>query len=555
MKKILIFTAVIFFAFGSSFAQDQITCEQWKSDVEFYKTRLEKRHANLYHTVSKEEFRANLDDLKKNMCRLDDQEIIVRLSEITASIRDGHTWLNPGYQENLKFTQMPLRLEFFDDGIFVIGADSAYKNLIGKQIVSINSVPIEKIISEVRKVGFRENEFTEKLSVPRFIVFPAVLKRFGFIENPEKIDVTLRSENEKLEKITLVPKLVKDVKLVDFISTQTDLPLVYQNNREIYWHKYLADEKLLYLQFNSHSEDEKHNFKKLTKDLIAKIDAEKPSKFVIDLRRNGGGNSALTFPLISALTYFENRIPEGQIFVIISRVTYSASVVFASEVRKYTDAVFLGEPTGNAPNLYTENGYRLTLPNSRVEIAYSTLFYQSAPFDNSKWIAPDIAVKYRSADYFGLKQPIIEEILNYRSPEKSIYQTVYEYASNNQIEKALEAYNDFKADHRNKYVNTQKEMRRTASRVGRIENFENALKYARMIYELNIKYYPENATTRVNLGQLYEDLKDKKMAIETYEKAQKIIPVDKSISEAFRQRLTDFVDERLKNLKNKNNAP
>lgn len=552
--KVIVALVNVCFAFSFCLAQKETTCKQWQEDIDFYKTKLEKRHINLYHTISKEEFQAKIDSLKKMACEIDSQEIIVRLSEITASIQDGHTWLNFGYQDHLKFTKLPLKLEYFDDGLFVIGATSEQKKLIGKQIIAFNSIPIKRIIQQVRKIGYRENEFTEKLSIPRFIVYPAVLKRFGFIKDTSKINITLKSQNESTEKINLIPKLNKEIKLIDFKSLQINLPLVYQRNNEIYWLKYLPNEKLLYLQFNSHREDKNHNFKQLTKELIVKIDTNKPKKFVIDLRRNGGGNSALTFPLISALTHFERKVPDGQIFVIISRVTYSASVVFSSEVKKFTNTIFLGEPTGNAPNLYTENGYRLTLPNSKVELAYSTLFYQSAPFDNSKWIAPDISIPYKSADYFGLKQPIIEEIINYQPPKKSIYQRVFEYTSKNEIEKALETYKNFKADYRNKFVFTQKEMRRTAGRIGRLENFPNALKYAQMLYELNLEFYPKSATTIVNLGQLYEDLNENKKAIETYEKSQKTIPIDKTINNAFRHRLTDYVEERLKALKNKNNA-
>ena len=376
MKNISM-AAIVCFLSLSLLGQDiEVTCDQWKADIAFYKSKLKERHANLYHTISPNQFNAKIGELEKNVCSLEDQQVIVGLSEITASIRDGHTYLHPGNQRKWKFKQMPVRLELFDDGLFVIAADEANKNLIGKKLTAIDSTPVEKITPKIRMIGYRENESTAKLSIPRFIIYPEVLKYFGFIESGETINASFASKAGVLEKRLLIPQIASKIKWVGFTESQTDLPLVYRRNKEIYWFELLPEKELLYLQFNSHSEDKNHQFARLTSELISKIDSQKPKKFVIDLRRNLGGNSSLTFPIISVLSHFERTVPDGQIFIIISRATYSASLVFLSEAKRFADPLLLGEPTGVAPNLYTENGYLLTLPNSKVEVSYSSMFFQ-----------------------------------------------------------------------------------------------------------------------------------------------------------------------------------
>lgn len=109
MKKILTLAFIGFFVFNC-FSQNKMTCEQWKSDIDFFNTKLAEHHANIYHTVSREEFQKKIESLKNKAWQLKDEDLIIGLSEITALIQNRHTYLDIRRQPwNLK--RLPLRFE------------------------------------------------------------------------------------------------------------------------------------------------------------------------------------------------------------------------------------------------------------------------------------------------------------------------------------------------------------------------------------------------------------------------------------------------------------
>ena len=59
----------------------------------------------------------------------------------------------------------------------------------------------------------------------------------------------------------------------------------------------------------------------------------------------------------------------------MGRGTQSAAMVNAIELRKDLNAILVGEPSGTKPNYYSEND-ELRLPNSRLQVSYSTRYYK-----------------------------------------------------------------------------------------------------------------------------------------------------------------------------------
>lgn len=538
MKHLILF---ILFIPLYSFGQLKMTNVKWEEDLNYLQNKLEERHANLYHTVSKDEFRRGIKNLIRLSKSIDNKELIIRISELIAQVGDAHTWLHPGYQKRWEFTRLPLKFNYFEDGLFVTEANNEYKHLIGSKLLSINSIEVNKLKSKISKVGYNENQFTKLISLDRFIVYPEVLKRFGILENTNNVSLKFNTGGEN-KKVSIIPTTIEKIKWFKHIDTNKKLPIVYRNNDSIYWTHYDQTKNLLYVQLNSIRENKDHSFQNLSDEIIRKYKVNKPEKLVIDLRRNVGGNSALTFPLIYALMNYEKNIPNSKVFIITGRWTLSASIILCAEIQKFCNPIFVGEPTGAKPNLYGENSYKITLPNSELSISYSSEYFKPfGPFIDHDWISPDIYIPIKSEHYFNFKQPILNVIENYKAPSKSIADQIYTLAMDDNMEEAMQVYKSFINNPMNKYVDISKEIRRTATRIGRNEKLD----YSKLLYEQILIDYPNNTHVLVNLAQVHEDLKNMDKAVELYKKTLTLLKIDRQTNNYLKHYIEDYIRKRL----------
>ena len=101
----------------------------------------------------------------------------------------------------------------------------------------------------------------------------------------------------------------------------------------------------------------------------------------------------------------------GRLFVIIGRRTVSAAQNMATYFERYTNAIFVGEPTGSSPNFIGEE-VPLTLPYSKLIANVSHLFWQSSwPQDQRVWLPPQIYVTPRFADLRAGRDAALDAIL------------------------------------------------------------------------------------------------------------------------------------------------
>jgi C-terminal processing protease CtpA/Prc len=150
-------------------------------------------------------------------------------------------------------------------------------------------------------------------------------------------------------------------------------------------------------------------FAAFSEKLMALADANPVRRFVVDLRHNGGGNSALAEPLIAELKQRPAINRKGVLFAVIGRRTFSSAVLNALQLRSETQATLVGEPTGGRPNHYGEVR-SFSLPNSGLPVTYSTKYFAYAKEDTPS-LTPDILVEVSSSDYFAGRDPVLEAIL------------------------------------------------------------------------------------------------------------------------------------------------
>ncbi len=262
--------------------QSVASLEEWKEDLDYLAEKLQERHANLFHTRNLNDFSQGINELKELAGTISENELLIRISEFIAKIGDAHTYLDFRNQKNWVYKRLPFELEFFEDGLFIVASDSAHQDLIGNRITSINDHPIDSVIAKVRDVGYNENEFTQLISVVRFMIYPAVLKRYGFIDAVDYVDLRFKSHGKSIKR-RIEPVSEKECRLVyTHEGRKENLPLTYQKIDEIFWHKYDSADRMLYVQVNKCSEDSIHQFATLSDVIVQTVLEKAPSKLVLD---------------------------------------------------------------------------------------------------------------------------------------------------------------------------------------------------------------------------------------------------------------------------------
>ncbi|WPC39527.1 peptidase S41 [Clostridium sp. JS66] len=389
---------------------------KWKKDLSYLEEALPKKHANLFFKTSKEQFHNDISNLKNSVDKSNDDEIVAGIYKIMASIGDAHS---SAYKEFSKI--YPVQFYYFKDGIYVINTTSQYKEALYSKLVKINGIDIEKVKQAIIPLIVAENEGMIKKGIPKYLSNPEILHGIKITKDTEKAVFTF--ENDKGESFDINIKSVdrgKGDNLIVNQSPDSSYPLYMQKTELNYWYKYLDKEKTLYFKYNKCNPDEDEKAPKIEDfitDMLKFIDKHPVDKFVIDMRTNGGGSDKYIVPIIDKLknSKLNNK---NSLFVIVGRDTFSAAMVDTVLLKKQTNATFVGESTSAKPSHYGAVKH-LTLPNSKIEVGYSTQFNEADDNDSEgslddklNTFMPDKIIEISINDYVNKKDPILDYILN-----------------------------------------------------------------------------------------------------------------------------------------------
>lgn len=145
--------------------------------------------------------------------------------------------------------------------------------------------------------------------------------------------------------------------------------------------------------------------KNFTSDLKKALSKKKYSKIIVDLRYNGGGNSAVLDPLIKLL-----KKEKCEKYALIGENTFSSAILNAVSLKDDANFTLVGTPTGGSINHYGELK-SFTLPDTGWEVYYSSKFFKlSNKYDGS--IIPDVIIEKDAESYFSGIDNEIEYCLN-----------------------------------------------------------------------------------------------------------------------------------------------
>src|SRR5215203_4503250 len=347
-------------------ALNPVNKAQWAEDIDYFAKKLVDKHANAFHFTTKEKFYKAIDDLKKDLPDLKDNEVVVRLLQITSGIGDGHTAVHlPS-----NFTIYPVAFFWFGKELHVTRATRQYEQLCGKKLVKIDGHSLDEINQKLSSViTSNENDWFVMSVNAQMMSVPDILHTLGIVSSLEKAKFTF-SDDENRETETELQPFSQDGKQ-QWVSAVKVEPLFRQRTNENFWFTYLEDINAVYVNFRGYDDLAKN-----TNSLFDYVDEKKATRLIVDLRQNGGGDFKKgRRQLLSPIQKNTTLNQKGNLFVITGRRTFSAAMVNAIDFKKETNAIIIGEPPGEKPNSYSEND-EMKLPNSGLIISYSTKYYK-----------------------------------------------------------------------------------------------------------------------------------------------------------------------------------
>lgn len=397
-------TLILLFLIGNNnfcFSQDSFSKKGLILDAEIYRKSITSKHINPFTKISKLQFNKKIDSLIAIIPYINKEKFTIELFKINSSIEDEHTIIFPDFE-----MEMPFKFELFDEGMTIIASDSINQKYLLHRVLAINNNPWSKIDSLYKSIIKRDNKSYFKFFETYYFNNSELLKGLGIISESSAIPFQLLSPKGDTINTTINSNHKAQNKSWKYAQQFKNL-LAY-SKKSNYWFKYDEKSKTLYFNYQHCSEDEKESFKAFNKRLFQTIEDVSPAKIVLDFRFNGGGNSGVLKPFIEGIKRSELNTNE-RFFVIIGRKVMSSSLMNVIELKKTTNATFVGEQTGGNINHFGELK-TFELPNSKIKVTYSTKYWENWENHNGAF-KPDIETSNTLSNFLNSYDKAIEIIV------------------------------------------------------------------------------------------------------------------------------------------------
>lgn len=401
----------------------KITAADWQSDLRFLQTLVHKDYSFLFKKVTAADFDSAVEQLYNALPAMQDHERLAGLARIVSLFKYGHTSIS-WFQSPVKYHVALVNFYWFSDGLYAEGADKKYTAIIGAKLIKVEGMPIVQVLERLKPLVPVENDQYFKAYGLDMLNRPEALHAQGITNKLkktihysfEKDGKTIELEVETKEKFDLPREYGFTKQEGDWASARnlSSTPFYLKNLDKNYYYEYLPASKTVYVRQSQVVDDRSENILNFYKKVFEFIDSNEVEKLVLDVRLNGGGNNFKNKPVITGIIECKKINKPGKLFVIIGRRTFSACQNLVNELSNYTNAIFVGEPTGENVNFFGDNR-RIILPKTGIPVYLSFAWWQDKPqWDNSKWLAPKISVEMNFEEYRNNGDPVLEACLKYK---------------------------------------------------------------------------------------------------------------------------------------------
>jgi len=376
----------------------------WVEDINYFQLELQKRHVNLYHSISEERLNTELTQLKSNLGDLSENQLLVEMMRISRLIGDGHTMV-AFWEQDIGF--YPFRFLTVAGELRLVSVSETYRHLLGYRLTAVNGTPVKEVIKHLAPVvqGV-ENIHSLEVRLAFQITAAQVLAGVGITDSAERANYTFTSDAGDNETVTVTPVSMSKYhhqlthRLFPIQVPFGEKRIVESKNL---WMSADEDMQLAYIYFRRYpSFSDMEDF---SEDIEDFLESKKIKNLIIDFRDNGGGDFFVGLRMAWRLVLVDSLDWDHGVYTLIGNKTYSAAMSNAAQYRQLLNAKLVGEPTGGNPVGYQDMD-QFSLPNSGWTITYSKRNYR---FQDAftEGVQPDILIEQDWQSYQkGLDKPL-----------------------------------------------------------------------------------------------------------------------------------------------------
>ena len=389
-------------------------------DVHYLMSEIERIHPDAFHATPRAPFEAAADSLAARADSLTPNQLLVELMRFTTLLgeRDGHSGIFPLDSAHKRVLHLfPLYLYKFSDGLFVVSAPGN-RALVGSKLLAIDGIPADELEQAVRPLVPRDNEATRTDRFMSFMLTAEVLQGLGLRLGSGPARFTLQKPGAAAQDVTLAPVtaaaylrlMTPEFPSFVYALPKRPQPLYLRRRGDDHYVTTIDRGRAVFLGYNLTLGSTGPEARKLSRLLKSR----KVRRVVVDVRLNPGGDNHTYLPLLKVLRSKVVNRP-GRLVVLISRSTFSAAANFITELDRKTKAVFVGETSGGAPNIYGDAA-AVHVPSAGVTVRVAGVYWQlGAASDPRNAIQPDVPVALGSSAFFRGKDPVLAAALRYRA--------------------------------------------------------------------------------------------------------------------------------------------
>ena len=379
----------------------EMTPQEMQEDIDYLIAKISASHPSTIKGIP-EYLQESIDSVQNQITLpMTAGDFYFKVSEITSSLRDAHTYVHLASTKNSKSLNFPI---VWLKRSMVVTKDTDVLKL-GDEVIKIGNKTLPNIFDSLKSFIPAENEGWVRARAQSELTKEVVLRYLGLINPDNTVTVTF---NRDKEQITAKLPLHNSADLIK--NNKNKVP----NTNSIFY----DEMSLAVFQLNKCVYD--NNYKNQLKKFFKEVAAKKIKHVAIDVRENTGGSSKVIGELISYLgsvkdvKYFSSLVRyskdaakqrsyisrtsgskdytdvfnvndhkadgllfNGEVYVLTSNKTFSSACQLAVICYDNEIAKIIGEPTGNAPTRYGDL-LSFQLPNSGYSFGISF----------KKWIRP-----------------------------------------------------------------------------------------------------------------------------------------------------------------------